>query len=313
MKTTRRAVIVAAAVGATGCIDGGDNGDSDDGDVNDTDEPENGTRTDEPGNETDGNTSEETEGQKDGTGDDEVSEPNRDEVKEYRKWLTDARLRENSNLRFEYTDGYTDVFVGGRVEPLDLSPENVEGHLTQSGRVVHLGDFDTETLVERVEETDSYETAGEYEGYTVVEGMVNGTTVELAFGEDAVVVGEGYEAPIDARLGNRERLEEVESDFTLLLDELPEGETIAGQYGAPPRSSPVGEYVSVWGVSHETQTGGETTWVYVFENADDVTPKRAGILASSIRIGDANDTETDGRVARVMGEVPVPDKGNVSD
>ena len=313
MKTTRRGLIVAAAVGATGCIDGGNDGDSDDGDGNDTDEFENGTRTDDDGNETDGDSPGETDGQEDGTGDAEASEPNWDEVKEYRKWLTDARLRENSNLRFEYTDGYTDVFVGGRVEPLDISSENVDGHLTQSGRVVHLGGFDTETLVERVEEADGYETAGEYEGYTVVEGAVNGTTVELVFAEDAVVVGEGYEAAIDARVGNRERLEEVESDFTLLLDELPEGETVAGQYGAPPESSPVGEYVSVWGVSHETQTGGETTWVYVFEDADDVTPKRAGILASSIQLGDANDTETDGRVARVVGEVPVPGEGNVSD
>ncbi|MFW5984176.1 MAG: hypothetical protein ACOCRA_03165, partial [Halobacteria archaeon] len=233
-----------------------------------------------------------------------------------RSWLTDDRLREEGNLRFDYARGCTEAFVGGRVEPLNFSSENVDGHVTQSGTVVHLGEFDVDAMTDRIERTDGFRKTGEYEGYVVAEGTVeagdSNVTFPVAVGEDAVVVGEGYEAHIDAYTGERDTLGEVETEFGVLFDEIPlEGyATVAGQYGVPTgTSSTVGEYVTVSGVAHETPTGGDTTWVYIFEDADDVTPKRAGILASSVQsdVGEVNDTETDGRVVRIEGELPRPE------
>jgi hypothetical protein len=296
MKITRRRLLAAAAVGATGCLN--DDG-TDDG----------------PGNASDGNR---TDGTGDGANetDDETSAENGADATGFRSWLTDERLREGSNLRFDYAHGYTEAFVGGRVEPLELSSDNVDGHVSQSGTVVHLGDFEVDSMTDRIEAADGFRTTGEYEGYVVAEGTVEAgdgnVTFPVAVGEDAVVVGEGYEAAIDAHRGERETLEEVEPDFGILFEELPLGEyaTVAGQYGVPAGgSSAVGKYVSVSGVAHETPTGGDTTWVYVFEDADDVTPKRAGILASSVQggFGEVNDTETDGRVVRLNGTVPRPD------
>lgn len=324
MRATRRAFLSVAAVGAvgaTGCLGGGDgDGDGDDGNGTEpTDETENvssdsGNSTDTEGDETEEDTdsSEETDGEgEDETEAEDAPEVDWNEAEEYRKWLTDAGLRENSNLGFEYNDGYSDSFVGARVEPLGLSSENVDAHVTQSGRTVHLGDFDTETLLGRVEEADGYETTGEYEGYTVVEGTVNGTTVELAVGDDAVVVGEGYEAHIDARVGNRDRLEDVEPDFTLLIGELPDRVSISGQQGSPTGSGVDAEGVSVSGTASEG-LGGTTTWVFVFENADQLTDDVLSELRGVSRFGEATSTEMDGRVARVVGEVPEPGEGNFS-
>jgi len=122
MRATRRAILSVAAVGATGCL--GNDGDGNDGNGTEPpDEAENGTTdtgntTDTEGNEneTDGDTdpTEETDGE-DETESEDAPEVDWNEADEYRKWLTDAGLRENSSLRFEYTDGYRDSFVGARV------------------------------------------------------------------------------------------------------------------------------------------------------------------------------------------------------
>jgi len=315
MKLTRRGIIVAAAVGATGCLDGGDDDASngtDDGSGNVSD----GNRTD--GNDDAGNGTENGANETDGTDGDTVASDGNSgaDATGFRSWLTDERLREDSNLRFDYARGYTEAFVGGRVEPLNLTSENVDGHVTQSGTTVHLGGFGIDAMTDRIENAEGFEVTGEHEGYVVAEGTVEAgdrsITFPVAVGEDAVVVGEGYEAHIDAHTGERDRLEGVEPDFGVLFDELPlEGyATVAGEYGTPTGTSAnVTEYVSVSGVAHETPTGGDTTWVYVFDDSDDVTPKRAGILASSVQsgVGEVNDTETDGRVVRLSGTVPRPE------
>jgi hypothetical protein len=318
MRATRRAILSVAAVGATGCL--GNDGDGNDGNgteppdeaENAPSDPGNATDTEGNENETDGDTdpTEEKDGE-DETESEDAPEVDWNEADEYRKWLTDAGLRENSSLRFEYTDGYRDSFVGARVEPLGLSPEGVDAHVTQSGRTVHLGDFDTETLLDGVEEAEGYEATGEYEGYTVVEGTVNGTTVELAVGDDAVVVGEGYEAHIDSRLGDRDRLEDVEPDFTLLFEELPDRGSISGQQGLPTGSGVDAEGATVSGTASDGP-GGTTTWVFVFESADQLTDGVLVELEGVVRFGEATSTERDGRVARVVGEVPEPGEGNFS-
>jgi hypothetical protein len=61
--------------------------------------------------------------------------------------------------------------------------------------------------------------------------------------------------------------------------------------------------------TRRTTARTNTTWIYVFEDADDVTPKRAGILASSVQggVGEVDDTETDGHIVRIEGEVPRQD------
>ena len=307
MKLTRRGLIIAAAVGATGCLD---DGDGTDGNVS------NGT----DGNGSDGNrTGEGSNGVNETDGTDSDTEPSDGmETASFRSWLTDDRLREESNLRFDYARGYTEAFIGGRVEPLNLTSENVDGHVTQSGTAVHLGGFDIDTMTNRIEDAEGFEVTGEHEGYTVAEGAVEAgdrnVTFPVAVGEDAVLVGEGYEAHIDAHTGERDSLGEVEPEFRMLFDALPvnNSATVAGQIGAPVGTgSTISEYVSVSGVAHETPTGGETTWVYVFDDADDVTPKRAGILVSSVQsgFGEVNDTETDGRIVRLNGTLPRPDSG----
>ena len=303
MRFTRRSLLTAAAVGATGCLDDGDGTDgnvSNGTDGDGSDGTDGGNETDDGANEAGG-----TDGTNGGT-----------DAARFRSWLTDDGLREESSLRFDYARGYTEAFVGGRVEPLGLSSEDIDGHVAQSGTVIHLGDFDVGTMTGRIEDAEGFETTGEHVGYTVAEGTVSAgdgnVTFPVAVGEDAVVVGEGYEAHIDAHTGERETLGEAEPDFGVLLEEvrLEEHATVAGQYGVPTgTSTTVGEYVSVSGVAHETPTGGNTTWIYVFEDADDVTPKRAGILASSVQggVGEVDDTETDGRIVRIEGEVPRPD------
>ncbi len=284
--------MAATAVAATGCLGRGEDGDG-----------SNGT-------DTGGNTTDST---GDGTESSNGDEGGEAEPTGFRSWLTDERLREDSNLRFDYARGYTEAFVGERVEPLDLSSESVDGHVTQSGTTAHLGEFDVGEMTDRVEAADGFRTTGEYEGYVVSEGSLEAGDREVSFpvavGEDAVLVGDNYEAAIDAHLGDRETIEEVEPDFGVLFDELPldEAASVAGQYGTPTGTgSSVSDYVSVSGTAHETPTGGDTTWVYVFDDADDVTPKRAGILASSITAGEVNDTGTDGRVVRLEGELTVP-------
>ena len=296
MELSRRGLLVAA-VGTAGCLSGGgENRTAADGDAADG-EPENGA-----GNESDGGGNATADG---GT---------RSGVDQgFRSWLTDERLREASNLRFDYARGYTETFVGRRVEALELPPERIDGHVTQSGTVVHLGGFDVGATADRIEAADDLRRTGEYEGYVVAEGAVEAGDRRVGFpvavGEDAVVVGENYEAAIDAHRGNRETLEEVEPTVGVLFDELPLGDaaSVAGQLGAPTGTgSTLAEYVSVSGTAHEKRRGGDTTWVYVFEDADDVTPKRAGILASSIRLSEVPDTATDGRVVRLEGEMTLP-------
>jgi hypothetical protein len=309
MRLTRRRLLVAAAVGATGCLDDGNddtpNGTDGDGDASDGNRTDGGNETENGADATDGGT-EASDGSDGGSGAREAG---------FRSWLTDERLREGSNLRFDYARGYNEAFVGGRVEPLGLSSDNVEGHVTQSGRVVHLGDFDVGAVTERIETAEGFRTTDEYAGFTVAEGTVeagdDSVSFPVAVGEDAVVVGEGYEAPIDAHRGERETLVESEPEFGVLFDALPIGDsaTVAGQTGVPPGTgTTVAEYVSVSGVAHETPTGGETDWVYIFKDGGDVTPKRAGILASSVQsgFGEVSDTVTDGRVVRLKGSVPRP-------
>jgi len=71
------------------------------------------------------------------------------------------------------------------------------------------------------------------------------------------------------------------------------------------------EGVSVSGTASEGQ-GGTTTWVFVFERADQLTDDVLAELEGVVRFGEATSAERDGRVARVVGEVPKPGEGNFS-
>ncbi len=277
--TRRRLLALAGAASVSGCLDG----EGEDDESVDDETPEGNGEEDEEAEET-------------------TFSP--EEADEFRLWLAHERPREDTNHRFDYAEGYAPSYVeGGRIEFLDIPAESYDGHLSQSGSAVHLGEFDVDTLLERVEEDDEHERAGVYEGYALVEGE----DVTFAIDENAVVVGEMYETLIDTRNSELDRLEEVEPDFTMVFDELPDAGSMTGQYGPPIGGDVDAEEIHLWGHSLETPTGGDATWIFVFEEEDEVTDETVEELEMINPFGGIDESEVDGRTVRLEGEVETPD------
>ncbi|WP_135851465.1 hypothetical protein [Halorussus salinus] len=223
-----------------------------------------------------------------------------DEVAAFRKWLTDYSTIPNSNHRFDYVGGYAESYVkGGRVSFLDLSRDSFDGHLVQSGNVVHLGSFDAASLTDRIEESPDHERTGEYEEYVLAEQTETG--IEVAVGDDALLAGSDLRKWIDTRLGKRQRLEQVEPDFTRVFRRLPDRGLVTGQYGPPTGGEIDDDAIKLWGLSREGLSSDTATWVYAFETAEDLTAEALTAIEEGLgpTVEEVTGSERDGRFATI--------------
>ncbi|MFP8952724.1 hypothetical protein ACLI4Z_07105 [Natrialbaceae archaeon A-arb3/5] len=280
-RTTRRGVIALGAVALAGCTSSGGNGD---------DEP----TDDDPGNEDEPSETDELNRNLP----ERDIEPAWDEAAPFRPWLLDS----THNRRFDYTAVFPEEADPAAQLPdfFDVATDDLDGHLIQTESQVFLGSFDVESIANGAEASDEYEFSGHYEGYAVVEPTGSEASVphEIAVGSEAIVLGADYEARIDARLGEHERLEEVDSEFTHLFRELPYETTVTAQYDSPMGGSM--EDVYIWGVASESPTAETMTWVFVLREdpSEDVLEELESVS------DDVEESELDGRTATVVGAPP---------
>lgn len=219
---------------------------------------------------------------------------------EFRAWLLSEAALEGDTRRFDYTETIGEGFGSDLPSFFDVSPETVDGHLSQSFSQVFLGEFDADAMIDGAAEADSFTLTDEYNGYAILEPAGNGPPA--AVGPDAIVIGADYEQRIDARYGERERLEETDPDFERLFAELPHENTISGQYGSPAGAEFDIDEISLWGVSSPEPMADSMTWVFVFEDeaalTDDVLARLEDISS------DVTESEANGRIARVVGAPP---------
>lgn len=262
---TRRGLITVTAVGLAGCL-----GSDDEEEVTDDWKTE-----DEP----------------------EQIDGNWKDSDEFREWLTDESAYSESHF-FEFVAGYSKSLVSPRLEAFDLTGENVDGHLIQSGAEIHLGQFDAESIVSQFEDSDDHEVGDEHEGYTIVDE-------DVAVGDDAVL-WYGMEGDltrrIDVRTGAEDRLEAADPTFTDLFETLPDGSIVSGQYHSSEWDEFDIDELSLWGSSIESLESGEATWVFVFEDESEPTED---VLAELETVAEeVHDAELDEETAIVTGTVP---------
>jgi len=289
-RLSRRGVIVAAAAGLAGCTGSG-------GDDPETD--------DEPAEtETDGDVDDSSqEDRRDEVPDRDV-EPDWDAAAPFRKWLLFESPIDGGNRRFDYTATFPDDVDLSTVLPAftDVTIDDVDGHLVQGFTQVFLGSFDPDAIADDAEGDDDAEVVGEYEGYAVIsEVMPDGQARTLAVGADAIVIGDDYEARIDAAHGDGERLEDVDPEFTHLFQQFPYEGTITGEYDAPQGVLEIDE-IYLWGVSSESPMADEMAWVFVMEHADDLTEE---LLTDLEEVSsEVHESSIEGRTAKIVGAPP---------
>ncbi|MEY7850016.1 hypothetical protein AB7C87_12560 [Natrarchaeobius sp. A-rgal3] len=288
-RITRRGVIALTAVGLAGCAGSDERENGDDDEIEGID---------------DGDDEDDSDGQP-------AEPPERDitvdwdEAPTFRTWL----LRTGSNSRFDYTATFPDGADPAEQFPafFGLSAGDVDAHLIQTGTHLFFGSFDTEAILDGVQETDGVELTSQYEGYAVVtEDRSDGPPREIAVGGDAIIVGPDYERRIDASRGDHDRLEELDPEFTHLFRELPHETTVSAQYGG--MSALEVDDIYCWGVSSESPSAETMTWVFVFATEPD-----SDVLSDLEEIaGELEESTLEGRTATVVGsapEVPRPDAG----
>lgn len=223
-----------------------------------------------------------------------------DEVSAFRTWLTDYSMIPEGNDRFDYQAVDLNRVVGtGRAGFLDLDVEAVDGFLVDSGNVVYPGSFDVDRLTDAVESSDAHELTGEYEGYVTAAATEHGT--EFALGDDAVLAGSDLSKWIDAHLGDRNRLEEVDPVFTYLFRRLPDRGLLTAQYGPPAGGEISTEAIYAWGHSMASLDADDATWVYVLEDAatEDVVDELETGLEESVFTKSVTDVAVGGRIVTV--------------
>jgi len=227
------------------------------------------------------------------------------EVAAFRTWLTEYSTLPSSNARFDYQSVGLESIVGvGRTSVFDLSAEDADGALVQSGNVILLGAFDVDALVADVEASADHEVTGEHEGYRTAEATETGS--ELAVGEDAVLAGSDLSVYVDTHLGERERLEETDPVFTQVLRRLPHRGLVSGQYGAPAGGEIDAESIEAWGTSMASLDSGEGAWVYALEpdTSDAAVDELEAELAESSFTEAVTSRRRDGRFVRFEATTP---------
>lgn len=218
------------------------------------------------------------------------------EVADFRTWLTAYSTLPSSNARFDYQSvSVAQIVENGRTSFLDLSVENVDGTLVQSGNTIVLGSFNASALANAVEVSDGYEVTGEHAGFTTAEATERET--EFALGEDAVLAGSDLAVWIDTHRGERDRLEESDPVFTRIFEKLPERGIVAGQRGPPAGGEIDVEAIEAWGNSMASLDADTATWVYALEpdTSDETVDELADGLAASAFTDEVTDRSEDGR------------------
>lgn len=293
---TRRSVLALLAVGLAGCTgsddrdderDDGSDGIEDDGDDREVDD-----RAD----------------REESIPDRDV-EPDWDSAATFRTWLRFESPIDGGNRRFDYTEVFPDgVDFRGVLPPFaDLTIADVDAHLVQGFTQVFFGSFDVESIAAAAEDADVAAVLDTYEGFVVVEEeRPDGRIRTLAVGAEAIVIGDDYAERIDAHLGEADRLEDVDPEFTHLFRRLPHRTTVTGQYDSPAGGTVDVDEIYCWGVSSESPTADEMTWVFVLESAADLTDD---VLAELEAVSsDVRESRTEGRTATIVGAPPtLPD------
>lgn len=230
------------------------------------------------------------------------------EVAAFRTWLADYSTLPGSNRRFDYQGVGLDRVVGtGRASFLELAADDIEGFLVQSGNSIYLGEFDADALTDRIEDSPDHEVTDEYAGYTTAAAAE--TDTEFAVGEDAVLAGSELSVWIDARRGERERLEEVDPVFTRIFERLPDREVVTAQYGAPAGGEIDADGIEAWGNSMPSVEPESATWVYALD-ADATEAEIDELeaeLAASAFTGEVTERRVDGRFVTFSATVALPE------
>ncbi|WP_054862764.1 hypothetical protein [Natronolimnobius baerhuensis] len=218
---------------------------------------------------------------------------------EFRAWLLDDDSGTGSR-RFDYTETIPEGFGSDLPSFFDVSAATVDAHLSQSSTQVFFGAFDVDAMIDGAAAADGFTVTDEYRGYGILEPTSDGPSA--AVGPTAIVIGTDYEQRIDARYGEEARLEETDETVAQLFAELPDENTISGQYGSPTGIDIAAEDIILWGVSSPEPMADSMTWVAIFE--DDVEVTDDMIDAFEEISSDVTESELDGQVARVTGAPP---------
>lgn len=299
--TTRRGLLVAAGagVGLAGCL-GSDDDDGGNGtaDANGSDDPEDSSE------QVDGIPAGDIEARRERMPDPGVAVDWSD-AREFRKWLFDDG--NESASRFTYTETIPEDREFVLSDAVDIGPERVDGHLSHVDVEILLGSFDADAIESALEASDAYDVRDEYAGYRVVDEAREDPRVgTVAVGDDAIVLGSGYERPIDARHGDRDRLEDVDPWITHVIETLPDEPPVSAEYLKPPVGGIDVDEIYCWGASIPRGEGETATWAFVFDHPDDITDDvRSELEAVATEV---RDTETDGRTLTIEGVPELPDE-----
>jgi len=292
-RLTRRSAIALAVAGLAGCTTsfGDEEADDDGTDIDDS-------RSDHESS---------PEGREEHIPDRDI-EPDWESAAPFRSWLLFDTPVDGGNRRFDYTEQFPDTvdLEGVLPEFTGLGLEEVDGHLVQGFTQVFFGSFDPEAITDAAADAETAEFDDIYEGYAVItETLPDETTRTVAVGTDAIVIGDDYEARIDANLGYGDRLEDVDPEFTHLFEQFPHETTITGEYDAPAGVLEMPE-IYLWGVSSESPTAEEMTWVFIFEDEADLSEETLSDLEAVA--GDVLEADREGRTATIVGAAPEIDE-----
>ena len=294
--TTRRELVVAAGlgVGLAGCTSGSDGDSSDDPDGPNGDDSDDTLGGIHPGD---------IEARRERMPDPGVAVDWSDAA-EFRKWLFDDG--NESDGRFKYTETLPEDREFALAEPTGVDRDRIDGHLSHVDTELLFGEFDADAIEAALEDADGYEIADEYAGYRVVDELADDPVAgTIAVGDDAIVLGSGYERPIDARHGDRDRLEDVDPWITHVLETLPDEPPVSAEYLRPPIGGIDVDEIYCWGASVPAEADETATWVFVFDRPDDITDDvRSQIEAVAEEV---HDRDVDGRTLTITGVPELPD------
>lgn len=157
---------------------------------------------------------------------------------------------------------------------------------------IYSGSFDQQAVGSFIEDKDRYFYIGPLEGYEIYDSE---TPRAYAVGTETIIEHPSFDAFIEAEQGERERLDEADSDVSLALDVLPEGLRV----GVSRRPDTTDLQVSATSyLAWEDNLPTDRIRTLVFDDAANATLERARSVVSSDGLEPANITaaEAAGRV-----------------
>lgn len=157
---------------------------------------------------------------------------------------------------------------------------------------IYSGSFDQQEVGNFIEDKDRYFYIGPLEGYEIYDSEMPRA---YAVGTETIIEHPSFDAFIEAEQGERERLEEADSDVGLALDVLPEGLRV----GVSRRPEMTDLQVSATSyLAWEDNLPTDRIRTLVFDDAANATLDRAREIVSSAELDPANITaaEAAGRV-----------------